>query len=83
MGAVDLDLDICVSSGETLIPVAGSGIDNLTAGSSQQVLYTLPALIEGLSGTYSIGLCGQSSDGSSWDLPGKGQTTVQVFTPTS
>ena len=81
VGAIDLDLDICVSNGGALTAVAGSGVNNLSAAAGQQHLFTLPALVEGLSGTFSVGLCGRSTDGSSWDLEGGGQTTVQVFTP--
>jgi hypothetical protein len=78
-GARDLDLDVCYSSGVTVVPIPNSGVDNLTAASGQQQLFTLSAVAEGLSGTYSVGLCAQSSDATSWNLQCGGQTTVQVL----
>ena len=78
-GAIDLDLDICHSNGQTLVAVPGGGVNNLTSAGGQQHLFTLSAVVDGLSGTVLVGLCGRSSDANSWDRQGGGQTSVQVF----
>ncbi len=78
-GGIGLNLWICYKQlpNGTLTQV-GTGVQNLRVPQNTRALFGLSAVIEGLNGTYEVGLCGYTSDFSTWNDNGYGYTTALV-----
>jgi len=77
-GAQNLNVWICYESGGALTQV-GPGAYGLAAASYTRQMVTLSAAVTGLStGTYQMGLCGESSDSGSWNWNEFSYTTAIV-----
>ncbi len=78
-GGVGLSLWICykqIPNGS--LTQVGIGSQNLRVPQNTRALFGLSAVLEGLNGTYEVGLCGSSSNFSSWNDNNYGYTTALV-----
>jgi len=85
-GGTALTLNICYQrtsgGGGSITEVSSTGITGLRVSSGTRVIQSLSASIMGLAmGTYNVGLCGLSSNASSWNDNGWGSTTAIVAKP--
>jgi hypothetical protein len=81
-GAQDLDLAICYQLGLGSVTAVGGGMWDLRAAKDTRQVYSLSATLANLTpGTYSIGLCGASTDGASWNSNEFSYTTALVTQP--
>lgn len=78
-GGVGLSLWICykqIPNGS--LTQVGIGAQNLRVPQNTRALFGLSAVIEGLNGTYEVGLCGYTSNLSSWIDNNYGYTTALI-----
>ena len=78
-GGLGLSLWICykqMPNGE--LTQVGAGAQNLRVPQNTRALFGLSAVIEGLNGTYEVGLCGSSSNFTSWNDSANGYTTALI-----
>lgn len=78
-GGQGLTVNICHRQvGGSIVSVSDPGIIGVRVLGSTRVPITLSAVIEGLNGTYDVGLCGFSNNPQSWSDNGLGQTTALI-----
>lgn len=78
-GGIGLSLWICykqIPNGS--LTLVGAGAPNLRVPQNTRALFGLSAVIEGLNGTYEVGLCGSTSNLASWNDNNVGYTTALV-----
>jgi len=80
--ATDLHLNVCYDDdGVPPLTEVGLGMDGLELQSVARLPFGVTAVIEGLApGTYTVGMCGVSSDGADWNSNGQGKVSVIVAT---
>ncbi|MBL9100612.1 MAG: collagen-like protein [Myxococcales bacterium] len=79
-GADALNLYICYQQGVNPIVTVGSGSFGLRAAQNTRHMFGMSAVITGLAAnTYSVGLCGSSSQAANWNNNEFGQVSAIVF----
>ena len=81
VGALDLDLWICTRLGANALVQQGGGVLDGRVPANTRVSWTLSHVQAGLAnGTYTVGLCGLSSNAASWNSNEWGYTSAIVAT---
>jgi hypothetical protein len=81
--ATSLNLYVCYrASGSTATPsTVGGGIWGNRVVANTRVPMGITAVISGLAGSYTVGMCGSSSDAASWNSNEYGYVSALVFQP--
>jgi len=85
-GADQLDLDICTLSaaapaGTTPSQISGGGLFGLSVPQNTRIPFGLSAVVQGLTGTFQVGLCARVVNPAEWNSSEFSYTSVLVINP--